>query len=121
MGIGCISQRLGIGLSLTLMLAGCMGMAPAPRVISGTPPAGLGAPQGLAQPGSDARIAEQACIDAAEERGLQVQGVAGSRAVTGSDGSAARDVMLRVSRNGTQIELRCNYQASTQMARIMLI
>ena len=121
MGIARISQHLGIALSAAVLLAGCMGMAPAPRVISGPPPAEHGAPQGLAQPGSDARIAEQACIDAAQERGLQVQGIAGSRAVTGSDGGAARDVMLRVSRDGTQIELRCNYQASTQMARIMLI
>ncbi len=65
--------------------------------------------------------AEQACIAAGRERGLQVMGVAGSRAVTTSEGAPAQDVMLRVSRDGAQIEVRCNYVAETGMARIMLI
>lgn len=108
------------GMALVLVLAGCMGapMATGPnRVIPA--PASV-APQSDIQPmgGADA---EQACIAAGQDRGLEVQGVAGSRSVTGPDGQDARDVMLRVTRSGTQIEVRCNYQAATGMARIMLI
>ncbi len=65
--------------------------------------------------------AEQACIAAGRERGLEVAGVVGSTAVTGANGEASRDVMLRVRRGGADIEVRCNYVASTRMARIMLI
>ncbi|MDD7970081.1 hypothetical protein [Roseinatronobacter alkalisoli] len=105
-------------LALALGLAGCMAapMATGPRVI----PAPSSAPQSDVQP-SGATGAEQACIAAGRDRGLDVQGVAGSRSVTGPDGQDARDVMLRVSRSGSQIEVRCNYQTATGMARIMLI
>ena len=65
--------------------------------------------------------AEQACIAAGRERGLDVLGVVGSRAVTATTGGASRDVMLRVRRSGAEIEVRCNYVADTRMARIMLI
>lgn len=116
-----ISRTAG-GLALVFVLAGCMGapMATGPtRVI----PAPTVAPQPSAQPmpTTGASGAEQACIAAGRERGLDVQGVAGTRSVTGSDGQDARDVMLRVSRSGSQIEVRCNYQTATGMARIMLI
>ncbi|TVS05834.1 MAG: hypothetical protein EA407_01365 [Rhodobacteraceae bacterium] len=65
--------------------------------------------------------AERACIAAGRERGLDVVGVVGSSTITGSNGEAARDVMLRVRRGGAEIEVRCNYVAETRMARIMLI
>ncbi|MBR3371746.1 MAG: hypothetical protein IKG52_14050 [Rhodobacteraceae bacterium] len=106
------------GIVLILGLAGCMGapMATGPRVI----PAPAATPQTSVPPMGSAS-AEQACIAAGQDRGLDVQGVAGSRSVTGPDGQEARDVMLRVSRSGTQIEVRCNYQMTTGMARIMLI
>jgi hypothetical protein len=52
---------------------------------------------------------------------LQVLGVAGSRDVVTATGEMQRDVMLRVSRGGAQIELRCSYQTTTGLARIMLI
>ena len=72
-------------------------------------------------PADGASAAEQACIAAGQERGLQVIGVAGSREVVGPSGEMMRDVMLRVSRSGSQIEVRCNYQTSSDLARIMLI
>jgi hypothetical protein len=68
-----------------------------------------------------AASAEQACISAGQDRGLNVLGVVGSRDVTGSDGELTRDVMLRVRQGNSIIEVRCNYMSSTQMARIMLI
>lgn len=63
--------------------------------------------------------AESACLGAAQERGLSVQSVVGSRAVEGSDGDSGRDVMLRVSRSGQEYEVRCNYAGATGTARIM--
>jgi hypothetical protein len=69
----------------------------------------------------NANAAEQACIAAGQERGLQVLGIAGSREVVSPTGEVQRDVMLRVSRGGAQIEVRCNYQSATDLARIMLI
>ncbi|MCC5960967.1 MAG: hypothetical protein JJU08_16665 [Rhodobacteraceae bacterium] len=116
-----ISRTAG-GIALVFVLAGCLGapMATGPnRVI----PAPTTTPQSGTQPMDTTATssAERACIAAGQERGLDVQGVAGSRSVTGSDGQDARDVMLRVSRSGSQIEVRCNYQTATGMARIMLI
>lgn len=61
--------------------------------------------------------AEEACIAAGRERGLNVLGVVGSR--TADD--LSRDVILRVQRSGSVLEVRCNYVTSTQTARVMLI
>ncbi len=69
----------------------------------------------------DAAGAERACIAAGQERGLDVLGVVGARDVNTEEAEASRDVMLRVRRDGSEIEVRCNYVASTGMARIMLI
>lgn len=109
-----------------LILSGCT-MAPmGPRVMAPPPTAqppvaGGGMMQGGLTDEATASSAEQACIAAGRERGLDVLGVVGSRAVTASNGDAARDVMLRVRRSGAEIEVRCNYVAETRMARIMLI
>lgn len=65
--------------------------------------------------------AEAACTTAGRDRGLDVLGVVGTRNVTGPDGAPERDVMLRVARDGTQLEVRCNYKPETGLARIMLI
>ncbi len=71
--------------------------------------------------GIDATAAERACMAAGQERGLEVLGVVGARDVTATNGDQTRDVMLRVRRGSTEIEVRCNYAAATGMARIMLI
>ncbi|MFN4057421.1 MAG: hypothetical protein ACK4HW_04470 [Roseinatronobacter sp.] len=104
------------GLGLALTLSACMA-APAPRPAPMTRPA----PVAVAPVPAGASTAEQACIAAGQERGLQVLGVAGSREVVSPTGEVQRDVMLRVSRSGAQIEVRCNYQSATDLARIMLI
>jgi hypothetical protein len=65
--------------------------------------------------------AEAACTNAGQERGLDVLGVVSARDVAGANGTTERDVMLRVARSGTQLEVRCNYQPDTGLARIMLI
>lgn len=123
---GIAYARIGLAFASVLVIAGCanapMGMAPRPAPsapIASAPPAPV-AP--LPGPGdASASGAEQACIAAGRERGLDVAGVVGSRAVSGTNGEAARDVMLRVRRSGAEIEVRCNYVANTGMARIMLI
>lgn len=111
-----------------LALAGCtaypgqMGGFSAPRdtgpsTITVTPaPAGTFPDMGAPVAASDA---ERACLGAAQERGLAVQSVVGSRAVAGSEGGAGRDVMLRVARSGQQYEVRCSYAGATGTARIM--
>jgi len=83
----------------------------------------VSAPGGPAAPAPAAGMnnAEAACTAAGQERGLDVLGVVGSRDVTDANGAPARDVMLRVARGGTQLEVRCNYQAESGLARIMLI
>ena len=97
-----------------LLLSACTMAAPvaAPRPAPVMPAPG---------PVMGAAGAENACIAAGQERGLQVLGVAGSREVVSPTGEVMRDVMLRVSRGGAQIEVRCNYQSATGLARIMLI
>lgn len=65
--------------------------------------------------------AEAACSAAGRERGLDVLGVVSARDVTGATGALERDVMLRVARGATQLDVRCNYQSDTGLARIMLI
>ncbi|WFE74463.1 hypothetical protein [Roseinatronobacter sp. S2] len=115
-------SRTAGGIALVFVLAGCLGapMATGPnRVI----PAPTTAPQSGTQPmgTTGTSSAEQACIAAGQERGFEVLGVAGSRSATGSDGQEERDVLLRLSRNGTQTEARCNYQTATGMAQIMII
>ena len=80
------------------------------------------APGGAAPvPATGMASAEAACTEAGRERGLDVLGVASARDVTGAYGTLERDVMLQVARNGTRLEVRCNYQPATGVARIMLI
>ena len=122
---GIAQARIGLALASVLLIAGCsmapMGMAP--RATPAAPPPVASESQaplpGSGDPGASG--AEQACMAAGRERGLDVVGVVGSRAVSGNNGEAARDVMLRVRRSGAEIEVRCNYVAETSMARIMLI
>ncbi|MCL1628512.1 hypothetical protein M3N55_07190 [Roseibaca sp. V10] len=85
-----------------------MPIVPAPGATPATPAAGMAG-------------AEAACTAAGRERGLDVLGVASARDVMGADGAPERDVMLQVARNGTRLEVRCNYQPVTGVARIMLI
>lgn len=123
---GIAHMRIGLALVSALAITGCtmapMGMAPRPAPSTPTasaPPATVAPLPGAGD--ASASGAEQACIAAGRERGLDVAGVVGSRAVSGTNGEAARDVMLRVRRSGAEIEVRCNYVADTGMARIMLI
>lgn len=103
---------------LAFVLAGCIAGNPAPM----TRPAPVAVAPVMPMPGgTSADSAERACIAAGQERGLQVLGVAGSREVVSPTGEVMRDVMLRVSRGGAQIEVRCNYQSENDLARIMLI
>lgn len=123
---GFPGRGAGLALVAMLLVSGCA-MAPLGPITRPAPPA---APAPVApaaptpeqtSPDADASGAEQACIAAGRERGLEVMGVVGSRAVSDTNGVAARDVMLRVQRSGTEIEVRCNYVTETRMARIMLI
>jgi hypothetical protein len=120
----------GIGrascLFAALALSGCTLnplMAPSsPRPASVTPSAPVvGTAPADMSAGVSASAAEQACMGAGRERNLDVVGVVGSSSATGADGAPSRDVMLRVRRNGSEIEVRCNYASSTGLARIMLI
>jgi hypothetical protein len=103
-------------LGSSLFLSACMGgvpMAPAARPA----PASVGVPPAASLPAPVGNnMAEQACVTAGQERGLQVLGVSGSR-----PNNDDIDVMLRVARSGSQLEVRCNYQTASGMARIMLI
>lgn len=108
-----------------LALAGCT-MNPmaqtTPRPVSVAPPAPMtGTTSTDMSAGATASAAEQACMGAGRERNLDVVGVVGSRSTADADSGASRDVMLRVRRNGSEIEVRCNYVSSTGLARIMLI
>lgn len=107
-----------LGLVLVLAVSGCT-VAPGPRPVPLARP--IPAPVAAAPMAQPSNAAEAACISAGQERGLQVLGVAGSRDVVTATGEMQRDVMLRVSRGGAQIELRCSYQTTTGLARIMLI
>ncbi len=119
-------RRAGLALAALLLVSGCA-MAPLGPSTRPAPPAAP-APVTPAvpmpeptSPDAEASGAEQACIAAGRERGLDVLGVVGSRAVSDTNGAAARDVMLRVQRSGSELEVRCNYVEETRMARIMLI
>ncbi|MCC1480174.1 hypothetical protein [Roseibaca sp. Y0-43] len=99
----------GLGACTMNPMARPMPVIPAPS--AGTAPA----------PAAGMAGAEAACTAAGRERGLDVLGVVSTRDVTGASGAPERDVMLRVARSGTQLEVRCNYQPDTGTARIMLI
>lgn len=119
-------RRAVPALLCVLLAAGCTmaPLGPATRPAPVAPPAAVGPAATIPEqmtPDATASGAEQACIAAGRERGLDVMGVVGSRSVNGTNGEAARDVMLRVRRSGAEIEVRCNYVAETRMARIMLI
>lgn len=121
-----VSVRSCAALGLVILLTGCTmaPLGPATRPAGPITPAPVtpAAPiPGDMTPDATASGAEQACIAAGRERGLNVLGVVGSRAVSGSNGENARDVMLRVERSGSELEVRCNYVEDTRMARIMLI
>jgi len=122
------TPRAALALTAAAFLAGCGGMPimPGPGPARTPPPPAATSPApiedfGVQDPEQVASGAEQACVAAGRERGLDVVDVVGSSSVTTSDGEAARDVMLRVRRSGAEIEVRCNYVADTGMARIMLI
>ncbi len=126
-GLGTtFSGRATLALGVVLGLAGCTmaPLGPGARTAAPVTPAPVTPVAPLPQDMPAAATgsgAEQACIAAGRERGLNVLDVVGSRAVTASDGASARDVMLRVERSGAQLEVRCNYVEETRMARIMLI
>jgi len=116
-------------LGAVFLLAGCTLnplLGPAPRPVSVAPSAPVTStapPTGMQTTGTtdSASAAEQACIGAGRERNLDVVGVVGTRSAAGTNGEPSRDVMLRVRRNGSEIEVRCNYAMNTGLARIMLI
>ena len=67
-----------------------------------------------------ASAAEAACMEQGRGQGLAVQGVVGTREVSGADGLArSRDVMLRVARGQQVYEVRCSYSYVSNEARIM--
>lgn len=120
------ARRVVPALLSVVIVSGCAmaPLGPAVRPAPSAPPAAAGPAAAMPAPmapDASASGAEQACIAAGRERGLDVMGVVGSRSVNGNDGEAARDVMLRVRRSGAEIEVRCNYVTETRMARIMLI
>lgn len=122
-----ISPGIGRAGSLVaaLALAGCTlnpMSAPTPRPVSVAPSAAVTgtAPTDMSASATSSG-AEQACMGAGRERNLDVVGIVGSSSSTDADGAPTRDVMLRVRRNGSEIEVRCNYATSTGLARIMLI
>lgn len=98
---------------------GACTLNPMTRALPIVPAPGGGTTPAPAIAGMDG--AEAACTEAGRERGLDVLGVVSTRDVTGATGAPERDVMLRVARNGTQLDVRCNYQPESGLARIMLI
>ncbi|WP_146195147.1 hypothetical protein [Pararhodobacter marinus] len=95
-------------------LIGSDARAPAPAAPVASPPT-----TGMTPSASDA---ETACMRAGGDAGFSVQGVAGTREITGADGMASsRDVMLQVSRGGQVIEVRCSYDYANASARIMTL
>ncbi len=115
------------GLVAAVLVAGCamqpFGQHTAPRPIAPPPSAAATSTISPAIQGNGATTtgAQQACIGAGRERNLDVVGVVGSSSATDTNGELTRDVMLRVRRNGSEIELRCNYSPASGLARIMLI
>lgn len=108
-----------------LVIAGCAQLpdmrGPAP-IRSAPPPAAQPAPvMPDATPGAvPASAAESSCTQQGQAQGLAVQGVVGTREVTGADGVArSRDVMLRVARGQQVYEVRCSYSYASGQARIM--
>lgn len=99
-------------------LAGCT-LNPMARPMPVIPAPNDGTPD--TAPATGMAGAEAACTEAGRERGLDVLGVVSARDVAAPDGATERDVMLRVARDGTQLEVRCNYQPDSGVARIMLI
>lgn len=110
-----------------LIIAGCAQLpvlrGPAPTMRAPSPPPMASAqPMAPAEPGApvSAGQAETACLSQGRAQGLAVQGVVGTREVTGPDGApSARDVMLRVARGQQVYEVRCNYSYASAEARIM--
>ena len=114
--------RAACGAALALVLAGCA-LPPLGDLRPGT---GASAPAAAAPaPGGDDAIptageAEAACVARGREQGLDVQSVVGSRVQRDADEQpVARDVMLRVARQGQVFDLRCNYRYASAEARIM--
>ena len=116
-----------------LVLAGLLGIAgcttPMPRGGIWTEsrtiqiqPGPEAAPEIAPPPGevATASRAESACVATGREQGLTVHRVVGTRETRDSDGMVTgRDVMLQVSRTGQMYEVRCNYSAQSDTARIM--
>lgn len=108
-----------------VVLAGCFqvpAMRGAAPVRSVAPPVASPAPvMPEATPGAvPASAAESACTQQGQSQGLAVQGVVGTREVSGTDGVASsRDVMLRVARGQQVYEVRCSYSYASGQARIM--
>lgn len=108
----------GFGLSACLGPVGPGVPASAPRAAPGGQAASLPPPSPADVP--TASRAERACVEQGAAQGLSVQRVVGTRATTDASGqTTGRDVMLRVSRQGQVYEVRCNYAAATDTARIM--
>lgn len=108
-----------------LFIAGCAQLpdmrGPAPQR-GAPPPAAQPVPVvPEATPGAvPASAAESSCMQQGQSQGLAVQGVVGTREVSGSDGVArSRDVMLRVARGQQVYEVRCSYSYASGQARIM--
>lgn len=116
MPIVSIARPLGT-FALVLVLGAC-GQTPFGR---GLPIVAAPSSSPAAEGSTTMSSAEAACTEAGRDRGLDVLGVVSTRDVTGANGAPERDVMLRVARDGTQLEVRCSYQPDAGLARIMLI
>lgn len=117
-----MAKRMVMGaLAGATLLAGCGGLPdlrPRPHF-----PAAVAAPATPgAGPAPSASLAEQQCLAAGASAGFDVQGVVGTRELTGADGMpVSRDVMLRVRRGSQTLDLRCSYAYDTGLARIMTL
>lgn len=66
--------------------------------------------------------AERACVQEAQDQGLDMRVVAESRPVSGDGGIVVgRDVVLTVQSGGEVYDVRCNYTNATGEARIMTL
>ncbi len=66
--------------------------------------------------------AERACVQQAQEQGLDMRVVSESRPVSGAGGIVVgRDVVLTVRSGGEVYDVRCSYSNETGEARIMTL
>lgn len=118
------ARRVGLMTAVVFALTGCEMPAlgewrpgPGDDRASASAPSDRGDDPALA-----ASEAEAACLAQGREQGFDVESVIGSRVQRGTDDQpVARDVMLRVARDGRRFDLRCHYHHASATARIMTL